>query len=63
MLRLGVPLLTILDGQEVVALVGHELAHQVNGDATRGLVVGTALETLRRWYYAFTPGPLEQYGQ
>ena len=35
--RLGVPLLTILDDQEIVALLAHEMAHEVNGDAAPAL--------------------------
>lgn len=61
-LRLGLPLLTILDDQEIVALLAHELAHEVNGDAARGVVVGSALNTLARWHHIFVPGKLEQYG-
>ena len=60
-LRLGVPLLTILDDQEIVALLAHEMAHEVNGDAARGVVVGSALHTLMRWYDACTPGRVDLY--
>lgn len=48
-LTLGVPLWIALNDQERIALLGHELAHQVNGDLSYGLVVGSALQTLNRW--------------
>jgi Zn-dependent protease with chaperone function len=35
---LGLPFFSILDGQEKVALIAHELAHGVNGDPVRSLV-------------------------
>jgi Zn-dependent protease with chaperone function len=54
-LTLGLPLLAALDAQEVVALVAHELAHGRNGDSTRGLVVGSALEGLVEVYGVLTP--------
>jgi Zn-dependent protease with chaperone function len=55
---LGLPLLAALDGQERAALLGHEVGHAVNGDLTRGLVIGTALESLGNWYYALRPDSL-----
>jgi|GEM_PF-378276 len=54
-LRLGLPLLAVLDPAEQVALLGHELAHAVNRDLTRSYVVGTALESLQTWYYVLQP--------
>ncbi|HEX6390548.1 MAG TPA: hypothetical protein VFZ89_13905 [Solirubrobacteraceae bacterium] len=45
-LRLGVPLLSALDGQGKVALVAHELARERNDDARRTLLVGVALNSL-----------------
>lgn len=49
---IGLPLWTVLEPQERVALLGHEFGHGRNGDARHGLVVGTALETLGEWYDA-----------
>ena len=43
MLFIGLPLFAILDDAERVSVLGHELAHGVNGDPTRGFVVGTAM--------------------
>ncbi|MGH2346133.1 MAG: M48 family metallopeptidase, partial [Chloroflexota bacterium] len=54
-LTLGLPLLTILDEQETTALLAHELAHAVNGDATRGFIIGSAEATLARWFYLLAP--------
>jgi len=39
----------------VVAVIGHELAHFVNGDVTRGLVVGEAIRTVATWCRLLTP--------
>jgi Zn-dependent protease with chaperone function len=55
LLILGKPLWDVLQGQERVALLAHELAHAVNGDANRGLVVYSACNTLVTWYHLFRP--------
>jgi Zn-dependent protease with chaperone function len=52
---LGLPLFAILDGQEKVALLSHEVAHGVNGDPTRGLFVGTAIDSLVTWHVLLRP--------
>jgi heat shock protein HtpX len=49
-LYLELPLFLALEPQERVALLGHELGHNVNGDANRGVVVGTAIFTLATWH-------------
>jgi Zn-dependent protease with chaperone function len=54
-LTLGLPLLAMLDPQERVALIAHELAHDRNGDSTRGLVVGSAIHALSEFYGAIAP--------
>ncbi|MEY9927355.1 Zn-dependent protease with chaperone function [Catenulispora sp. GP43] len=48
-LILGAPLWQILDGDERLALLGHELGHQVNGDTTQGVLVATAHNSLYQW--------------
>ena len=48
-LWIGLPLWIALAPQERVAVVGHEVAHGVNGDSTRGLVIGSAVHTLDAW--------------
>ncbi len=56
LLRIGLPLWHILTPQQRVAVLGHEFGHYANGDTRRGLVVGTALNTLSVWYYVLRPG-------
>jgi Zn-dependent protease with chaperone function len=55
-LALGLPLLAVLDPQEQVALIAHELAHGRNGDATRGLGVGSAIDALEELRQLFVSG-------
>jgi len=57
-LRLGVPLLSVLDAEGRAALLAHELAHSVNGDPLRGLVAGSAINTLATWYGLMRPARL-----
>ncbi|HET9168755.1 MAG TPA: M48 family metalloprotease [Actinospica sp.] len=54
-LLLGVPLWTVLDGQERIALLGHELAHQINGDTTHGLWAASARRSLNEWTKLLDP--------
>jgi Zn-dependent protease with chaperone function len=54
-LYLGVPLVSVLDREEFTALLAHELAHAVNGDASRRFMLGTALASLSRWYQILSP--------
>ncbi|MEU8237770.1 M48 family metalloprotease [Actinoplanes missouriensis] len=54
-LYLGAPLWAVLDPQERVALVGHELGHFVNGDVRRGLLTQSARSTLGQVAYLLTP--------
>jgi len=56
LLGLGLPLLTILEPQERIAVLSHELAHGVNGDPARGFVMRTTLSTLIEWYNFLHPG-------
>lgn len=60
--NLGLPLWTILDAQERVALLGHELAHGVNGDPVRSFFVGTAIDSLVTWHRYLTPTRLNTVG-
>ncbi|WP_034265393.1 M48 family metalloprotease [Actinospica robiniae] len=48
-LRIGAPLWNVLTGPERLALLGHELGHQVNGDTTRTLLAGSAWRSLSEW--------------
>jgi Zn-dependent protease with chaperone function len=54
-LRIGVPLWAMLDDQQRVAVLSHELAHQVNGDTAHGLIVGGAMSTLVELQLLFAP--------
>jgi heat shock protein HtpX len=54
-LTIGLPLFEILEPQERVALLSHEIAHGANGDPTRGFLVGAALSTLNEWYRMLHP--------
>ncbi|WP_030268227.1 M48 family metallopeptidase [Streptomyces sp. NRRL B-24484] len=48
-LRLGLPLWAVLAPGRRLALLGHELGHQVNGDSRRGLWLRSALAALDEW--------------
>ncbi len=54
-LALGLPLLTVLPPQQRVALIGHELAHERNGDSSRGTFVGGAVGSLAELYFLVAP--------
>jgi Zn-dependent protease with chaperone function len=51
-LSIGLALWNVMDDQQRIAILGHELAHQVNGDAAHGVVVGSALRSLNEWRMA-----------
>jgi Zn-dependent protease with chaperone function len=55
---IGLPLIAALGPRERLALIGHEIGHQVNGDPRRGSFVGTALSTLLRWNDLLRPFPV-----
>lgn len=57
-LEIGLPLWEVLADQERIALLGHELAHAINGDSSRGLIVGSALRSLATWHYVLKPDQL-----
>jgi Zn-dependent protease with chaperone function len=54
-LVIGLPLWNALEDQQRLALLAHECAHDVNRDLRSGLVVGTAIDTLRRWAWLLYP--------
>ena len=54
-LRLGVPLWNVLDDDEKLALLGHEMAHDANGDIRQSIVVITAIRSLAEWEVIFHP--------
>ena len=53
---LGLPLWDALSPDQRVAILGHEFAHGVNGDARHGAIVGTSLGTLVRLQSLLRPG-------
>jgi Zn-dependent protease with chaperone function len=53
---LGLPLVSVLEPQEFVALLSHEVGHSVNGDALRGAYIGNALDISLQSYWAFRHG-------
>lgn len=54
-LRLGLPFVAILENDELVALIGHELAHGIKGDLRYGAWVGVALRSLGAWSKILRP--------
>lgn len=54
-LGLGHPFLALLNAEETVSLLAHELSHSQDGALTRSLFVRTALQSMRRWQRLFTP--------
>ena len=52
---IGLPLFSVLDDQEKVAVLAHEIAHGVNGDPLQGFFIGTAFDTLIGWAIMLHP--------
>ena len=52
---LGLPLWCALEPQERVALIGHEIGHNVNGDNLRSTFFWGAVQTLSQWQRVFDP--------
>lgn len=57
-LVIGMPLWEALDPPQRVALLGHEVAHAVNGDVRRSAVVGSAIDVVAHWHLFTDPGSL-----
>ncbi len=55
---IGLPLLAVLEPQERVALLGHEVAHGANGDPRRTFLAGAAIDSLVTWYELLYPDEL-----
>jgi heat shock protein HtpX len=62
LLCIGLPLWASLRSQERVALLGHELAHFVNGDVRRGPLTSLAFTTLHKLSVVTTPGGVWRRG-
>jgi Zn-dependent protease with chaperone function len=56
-LTIGLPLFALLDPQERVALLAHELAHERHGDLARMPLVQGAMSTLSEVYWLLVPYP------
>jgi Zn-dependent protease with chaperone function len=54
-LVIGLPFWSILTGQERIAVLAHEFGHAVSGDPSTSVVIGGALQTLRRWEAMLRP--------
>lgn len=54
-LVLGLPLMAVLESQEWIALLGHELGHLAHGDAARAQLTSTAIQTVNGWCEVLTP--------
>ena len=54
-LVVGLPFWSVLDGGERVAVLAHEFGHAVSGDPSTSVVIGGALQTLRRWEAMLRP--------
>jgi Peptidase family M48 len=54
-MTLGLALWSTLSPQERVAVIAHELAHQVNGDQRNGMLVHGAAISMARWSYLLDP--------
>lgn len=55
---LGLPLAAVLEPQELVALIGHELGHLSAGDPQRHWFIGSTVTALANWYDALHPKAL-----
>ncbi|MER5964634.1 M48 family metallopeptidase [Streptomyces sp. NPDC002057] len=58
-LYLGLGLWEMLDPQERVAVLGHELGHFAHGDLRHGTVTSGALRSLHLWLYFLSPSEPE----
>jgi hypothetical protein len=61
-LQLGLPMWDVLAPQPKVALIAHELSHEVNGDPGHGIVVGSAMRTLDAWQDMLRPAATRSRG-
>lgn len=61
--ELGAPLLAILNHQERLAVIAHELSHGANGDPLRGTFLHGAVNTLASWGASFRPAAVGSLGE
>ena len=55
-MTIGLALWVTLSPQEKVALIGHELGHQLNKDQRKSMLVYGAAYSMARWSYLWKPG-------
>lgn len=60
-LCIGLPLFEVLEKDEKIALLAHELGHSANKDISRSFFVGTAIGTLQNWREVLDSRDLFQY--
>ncbi|MEM7745247.1 MAG: M48 family metallopeptidase [Pseudomonadota bacterium] len=60
-LGIGLAMWQILEHDERLAILAHELAHEVNADPARGVLVGSAEHTLQSWIQVWLPGPRDTF--
>jgi Zn-dependent protease with chaperone function len=60
-LAIGLPLWNVLTPAHKLALLGHELGHDVNQDARRSLPLATAVDALAGWQTLLRPSSLHQH--
>lgn len=54
-ITIGLPLWRILNYEERVALISHEISHKINGDIARGLYLGTAINSIVQLHDILVP--------
>lgn len=54
-MTIGIPLFAMLSDEERIAVIAHELGHTANGDTTRVVVTGSALDSLSLWHEVVLP--------
>jgi len=60
-IKIGLPLFSIMEPEEQLAILAHEFGHISNGYLTRSFYIGTALYTLQTWYELLNPVPIDEY--
>jgi Zn-dependent protease with chaperone function len=53
---IGVPLIEVMSPQERLAVLAHEVGHEVNGDPQRTGFIGSAISTVVAWHNLLVPG-------
>lgn len=59
-ITIGLPLFSVLNNQEKVAIIAHEISHGINGDLIRSFFVSSTLNSLIRWFELIRPSQIWQ---